>query len=353
MFLHSYLIDPISRTAVMEDNDFYKYVEICNRQVGPTDPDLVRQIREKFMAYSTISGATVERANYLWGFMEPKLAKNEGLARFTLDNRGAESFYFFPWLVNVMRSPSAALEMAYGAGEDLNGNWTYGIENLNDPIRTFIENDPTFVYNRERELFMAELVERVRHWAFAHDTLAKVVDFGAGRLAWTRWHGMSPEETSSGVEIYAFDRDPSIKLEDLYEFSLEELGIHFKHGDLFAQLKNPDCREADLISLLGLVSYIPRDAFATQVLPAIHGLLKPNRDFFFDLQLDCPYYQRSMKLWDWPEIDLQKDVGSAITMLEGIRKDLWQREIRFRADYIPDTFNRTPSSLMVVMTKLE
>ena len=350
MILHGHLYSPVSQTAVMEDEDFYKYVEICNRQIGPTNPDLVEEIKNQFIEFTKKKAIDRERVDKLWAFVLPKIKVNEGLARFILDYDGAKSEYFFPWLANVSKSPSAALEMAYGAGENLAGEWVKGIADLDDPIKFFIENDPTFVYNRERELLMAELVSRVKDKAERECELAKIVDFGAGRLAWARWYGL--KLNAAEQIVFAFDRDPSIKPEKLFSESLDELGVHFKHGDLFAQLKNHVCREADLISVLGLVSYLPRDAFASVVLPTIYNLLNKNGTFFFDLQLDCPYYRRSMKLWDWPEIDLQKDVAGAVSTVEKIRKDLWLKDQMFSAEYIPDTCNKTSSSLMVIMTKL-
>ncbi len=350
MILHEFLVNPILQTTMMEDEDFNKYVEICNRQVGPTNPDLRDEIERQFYEYARGKEVPEERIAKIWGFVGVKVVKNEGLARFILDYDGTRSDYFFPWLINVEKSPSAALEMAYGAGENLAGNWDKNIQDSDDPIVFFIKNDPTFVYNRERELLMAELVSRVKDVSRLKAKIPKIVDLGAGRLAWARWHGA--RLNSSEQEIYAFDRDPSINPEKLFESPLEELGINYKHGDLFAQLGNYICREANLLSVLGLVSYLPRDAFSTKVLPTIYALLQPGGTFFFDLQLDCPYYRRSMKLWDWPEIDLEKDVASGVAAIEKIRKGLWQKECKFSAEYIPDTYNNTPSSLMIVMTKL-
>ena len=350
MIIHDDLYNPIPQTAVMEDEDFLKYVEIANRQIGPTNSELSNEITKQFYEFARNKEIPEERISKIWGFVGPKVVKNEGLARFILDYDGAKSDYFFPWLINVYKSPSAALEMAYGAGENLAGEWIEDILGTDDPIEFFIMNDPTFVYNRERELYMAELVSRTQYIAFHQSKAAKIVDYGAGRLAWARWHGV--KLSSMEQEVYAFDRDPTINAESLFDQPLGDLGIYYRHGDVFAQLNNYICRDADLISLLGLVSYLPRNAFETKVLPAIHRLLNVNGIYFFDVQLDCPYYRRSMKLWDWPEIDLQKDVYTAIAVLERIRKDLWAGGFKFSAEYIPDTYNTTPSSLMVTLTKL-
>ena len=354
MLRHSHLYDPINHDFVMKDEDFTKYVELCEKQVGPTPSEMVEEIKTKFMALAESLVNTDEEIAHvekIWAFVEPKLQQNLGLAQFTLDYSGAESDFFFPWLISVFRSPAHALEMSYGAGYDLSGNWSIGT--IGDPIELFVKNDPTFVYNRERQLRVADLASSIYDIAWDSNSTRKIVDFGAGMMAWARWHGYDYRNIDrSYVEIYAFDKDPTIKPDELFDVPLEDLGIHYKHGDLFSQIQNPICRSADLVILGGVASYIPSDVFAQKIIPAIYQLLSNEGSFFYDLQLDCPYLRRSIKLWDWPDMSLPDSATAAIDAVEAVRKNLWQNSIKFSAEYAVDTYNATPSAVMVTLTKL-
>lgn len=360
MLRHSNLYDPIGRSEIMQDEDFTKYVEIREAQSGPTPPELVDEIRKQFFSFakSVVGDYEDEMAKVkkVWDFIEPKLKENQGLAQFTLDYDGASSDFFFPWLVSVFRSPARALEMSYGVGYDLSGNWSS--DTIDDPIDYFVKNDPTFVYNRERQLRVADLASTIYENAWENHSdqpSAKIVDFGAGMLAWARWHGYDYFEPRGYnlVELYAFDKDPSIKPDELFNYPLDQIGIHYKHGDLFTQIKNIDCAEADLVILGGVASYIPSEAFEGKVVPAIYQLLKSDGTFFYDLQLDCPYLRRSIKLWDWPDMALPDSATVAIDAVEAMRKRLWSAGMEFSAEYAVDTYNHTPSAVMITLTKLD
>ena len=343
---HKELFDPIIRTATMKKEDFLKYIDICDRQpaITPTRPSLVREIHDIFYE----SHPDVERSHLdnVWAFIHEKLEKNEGLAQFVLDYNGAKSSYFFPWLIQVFTSPSAALEMAYNAGADLTGTWTKKVPE-DDEINFFVRNVPTFVYNRERQLFVADLATTVRE---SNPGKTKIIDFGAGRLAWTRWHGFKfePERQS----ILAFDMDPTIQPEELYDVPLEELSVEYHKNNFMAELYNPKCKNANLVILGGVASYYPVDVFTEKVAKPVHGLLAEGGSFFFDFQLLCPQYTWSVKLFDWPEIKLSESPWQAIETAENIRRGLWHRGMRFEAEYKLDTCNDMPSSVMMVFTKI-
>lgn len=340
------LLDPVKRDG--KEIEFAKYVEIHKQQVEPTDPDLVNLLKEEF--YEAHADVEMPKLNKIWGFVGQKIAENAGLAEFVRDNQGHKSDYFFPWLINVFRSPATALEMSYSTGPDLNGDWHHDILSTEDPIVPFIRDDPAFVYNRERQLYVADLVSSVQDKAYDQRKIAKIVDFGAGRLAWVRNHGFIP--SPDRAEIYAFDKDPSINPDQLFYIDLSELGIHFKHGDFAAQFSNPDCREADLIILGGVASYIPEATFAGKIIPAIYQLLNEDGVFFFDLQIDCPCYQHSMDILGWPTFDLPTNVAAAIDRIEKQRKAFWGNGIRFSVEYQPDTYNQISSGVMVTMQKI-
>ncbi len=340
------LLEPVIRDG--KEIEFARYVVIHKQQVGPTKRELFDLLKDEF--YASHTSVEKSKLDKIWEFIGPKIENNAGMAEFTKDNQGHKSDYFFPWLINVFRSPATALEMSYGAGSDLNGDWTEGILNTNDPLVPFIKDDPAFVYNRERQLYVADLANSVQDLIKSQGRKAKIVDFGAGRLAWIRKHGyvLSAEQAS----IYAFDRDPSIKPEELFSSNLEDLGIYFKHGNFAAQFKNPDCQNADLIIMAGLASYIKAADFVGKIIPAIYRLLNPDGIFFFDLQLDCPCYRHSMDILDWPEFKLPSNIGDAIHDVEKSRRMLWEKGIKFSAEYQPDTYNTIPSGVMVTMQKI-
>lgn len=346
MLVHNSLFDPIRRTERMRPEQFLKYVEI-NQQAGDnrhTAPDMVGGIRDIFYgSHPTTDPAHLDR---IWAFIEPKVEMNPGLAQFILDYGGARSSYFFPWLIEVATSPSGALEMAYNAGQTLEGTWQEYVPEFDD-INYFVRNDPTFVYNRERQMMVADLVSTIGDKA-SPEHPAKVLDFGAGRMAWARWHGY--EFTPDKVEILAFDRDPSIDPAHLFPWPLDELNLTYTKGDMMAGVTNPACREADFVLLGGVASYYPMPVFTEAVVAPIHGLLNQGGVFFFDLQLDCPYLRRSMQIFDWPELEL-RSLTTAIDAVEQMRKTLWLRGQEFEASYSVDTYNETPSSVMVTFTK--
>lgn len=341
--------DPIRRTREMKESEFTKYTDIRKAQLKAgtmTDADLVDKIRKDFyMSHTDVNDKNLDK---IWTVVGPKIGQNAGLAQFTLDYHGAESKYFFPWLKAVYTSPSEALEMSYGAGRDLNGAWVERTD-ADDPIEGFVCDDPTFVYNRERQMYVADLVTTLRKKA-TKSAPSKVMDLGAGRLAWARWHGFKFDP--SRQIIVACDKDVTIRPEELFRFSPEELGLTYKICDMTAALTDKDCAGADLIMLGGVASYVPLEVFTGKIVPAVWQLLRDGGVFFFDLQADCPYLRRSMSIFDWPEMHFYGTAAETIATVETIRKDLWSRGIRFGAEYTLDTYNAVPSSVMVLLTKL-
>ena len=219
-------------------------------------------------------------------------------------------------------------------------------------------DDPAFVYNRERQLFVADLVTNVFEDNAERNRTGrpKIIDFGAGRMAWARRHGLMElcyhYMYLGAADIYAFDRDQTIKPEKLFNHKLEELGIKYKYADFTSQLVNPDCRDADLIILGGVACYMPSEVFYGKIVPAIYGLLNRGGVFFFDLQTSTPCYRHSMDVLDWQEINLPEDPTIVIDSVEKARRNLWDKGIKFSAEYQVDTFNKIPSAVMVAMQKL-
>ena len=317
LLANDYLFNPIKQTEIIKPEVFQKYIDICNHQKKgeKTDLETVIEIHDDFFE----SHLEIEEKNLLenWSWVRPMLEINPGLAQFVQDFEAAKSDFFFPWLVNVWNSPSAALEMAYGEGRDLNGIWRReGTED--DRISYFVHNVPTFVYNRERQLKVADLVSIFQSQTSFRKP-SKIVDFGAGQMAWARHHGF--RFCPMMQTIYAFDKDTSIDPDDLFVNSEAKLPrkllkINYKHSDFFSQLGNPELIGADLVILGGVASYIPEETFFGKIVPAVYQLLMPGGCFFFDLQLQCPQYEWSVKLFDWPDIHLIDEPEIAIGMVE-------------------------------------
>ena len=333
----------------MKETEFTKYVKISDEsKTRVTDPEMIAQIRKQFRNFAR-DKVPEKQFGTIWRKVEPKLKTNPGLAQFTLDYGGAESDFFFPWLIEIDVSPSGALEMAYGAGRNLKWMWVNKVPET-DNIYDFVRNDPTFVYNRERQLYAAELVTSVQSRT-AEPSESKVVDLGAGRLAWARWHGF--KFSPMYQQITAVDRDKTILPDALFPGNrAKNLGINYLHYDMHEAIKSPLCSDANLVMLGGVASYYPMEMFVAGVITPVYRVLKKDGVFFFDLQIDCPYLRRSMRIFSWPELRLMKSAEEAIGLVESVRKRLWSDGLRFSAEYHLDTYNERPTAVMVTLTKI-
>ena len=349
MLIHDYLYDPITRTEDMKFSEFTKYIKMRDKQLEKgtaVSKKVIDAIRGNF--YESHSDLGGEKLGKCWKYIYATVKRNSALAQFVLDYGGAESDFFFPWLISVATSPSAALEMAYGAGYNLRNEWVVDIPE-DDNINFFVRNVPTFVYNRERQLFVADLVSSIQDKGTTHNP-TKVVDLGAGMLAWARWHGFKFD--ANRQHIIAYDKDKNIVPTTLFEQPLEQLGLSYFCGDLREAFFNENSKEADLMILGGVASYLSMEAFAASIIMPVYGFLNPGGVFFFDLQLQCPQYEWTVKLFDWPEMNLAKSPEAAIHAVESVRRDLWQKGLKFGADYKVDTCNEMPSAVMITFTKI-
>ena len=348
------LIDPIERERTMHDDELLKYVRIRDAELSAGTSRVkerdIQFLRDQFYRTHEIFYYR-GFLDHIWETVEPRLRENNGLTQFTIDHDGAKSEYFLPWLIEVNDSPSGALELAYGAGYDLVGQWHRSIPD-DDPIMAFVRDDPMFVYNRERELFIANLVTtaQIVEGDKGPDHICKVIDLGAGRLAWARWHGFT--FSPSYQQIYAFDHDNTIHPADLFNDDLAELGLHYQLGTIETALADPVCQNANLVILVRAASYFPFETFIRSVVVPVYYLLAPEGTFFFDLQIDCPCLQRNVSIFDWPPMAIESTATETMDSIEAARRVLWQDGRYFRAEYSLDTYNMSPTSIMVTFQKI-
>ena len=331
-------------TKVIEDAVFEKYIKICAEQRGPTNPRLVKRLEEIFFE-SHADKVAEEKLRKIWQIVEGPLQKNEGLANFALDFGGSRSNHFYPWLLSVPKSPSEALEMAYGGGRNLEGEFEY-VED--DPwYMDAARNLPTLAFHRERQLTVANLVTVAK--GAGSGEIVKVVDLGAGRMDWARMHGFVLEPDIMKIEAY--DKDPTIKPHELFPMGEKESGVTYTSCDIAEALHMMQGPMANVILMQGVASYYPMELL-TSILARVHSLLWRNGVFFFDLQLDCVYYRWSVVTFGWPEMNLMKSAAEAIDMVEGLRRSLWDKGYKFGAEYALDTYNKSPAAVMVTLTKI-
>ncbi|MBR2836862.1 class I SAM-dependent methyltransferase [Candidatus Saccharibacteria bacterium] len=343
------LFDPVERHRMMREDEFTKYTEIRYEQLKTGEQTNLAKIKKIGADFcETHKGVSPLKVIKMWNEICPALRQNAGLTEFTLDYDGAKSEFFFPWLKSVATSPSAALEMSYGAGYDIAGEWVDAVPE-DDPIDGFVRDDPTFVYNRERQLYVADLVTTLQKQATSKRK-SKVIDLGAGQMAWARWHGFKFDPKRQ--EIRAFDKDVHIEPKRLFDDKEIWSGLVYQHCDMRKALTQPECMDADLIMLGGVASYYPHAAFVQGVILPVYQLLRLGGVFFYDLQLDCPYLRRSMAVFSWPEMHFYGDATATMMHVENMRKTLWAGGLKFGAEYVLDTYNATPSSVMVVLTKV-
>ncbi len=335
MFIHSRLYNPVNMTEEMKSELFERYINI-SREPSQTPSDMVEEIKKAF--FNTHGEKT-----QIWQQIYPMLETNCGLAQFVLDYNGAVSEFLFPWIIAVQSSPSEALELSYNSGKNLNGDWVSDIPET-DEINYFVHNMPTLIYNRERQLKVADLVMTDRDIFRS----SSVLDLGAGRMAWARKHGFS--YYPSRQRIKAFDVDENIKPEELFKLPPASCGIEYEKGDILSVLQNPAIDDVSLCILGGVASYFPQEVLRENIIKPIYHKLREKGSFFFDFQLSHPAYIWTCEMFNWPNFEMP-EVTEAIEMAEKMRMQLRDDGIKFSASYTPDSKNAKPLSLMVLFTK--
>ena len=116
-------------------------------------------------------------------------------------------------------------------------------------------------------------------------------------------------------------------------------------------LQSGECTDTSLFILQGVASYYPLEAFRNRILLPVYNQLHVGGAFFFDLQLDCPYYRRSMTIFDWPAMKLYESPTIAFDTIEKMLRELRKEGVHMTAEYAMDSYNEIPSSIMITLSK--
>lgn len=348
LLINKEIYNPIELGNGIPDEMFKKYIDIRDKQYKliPTMPELTTEVKSSF--YESHKDVPTDNLDKIWTFMYPMVARNEALAQFILDNGGEKSNFFFPWVMSVATSPSEALELSYNSGRNLLGEWVANIPET-DEINFFVHNLPTLAYNRERQFRVADLV--TTDIELSSRGGSKVIDLGAGQMAWARHHGFKFRPRRQ--QIIACDKDPSINPAKLFgTVKPDDIGLTYKQSDIMAELHNTDCADASFVILQGVASYYPLGVFREAIVKPVYANLRIGGSFFFDLQLNHISYEWSVKVFGWPEMELPETASDAINTVEVLRKDLWNDGMKFQAEYMLDTYSASPLSVMILFTKI-
>ena len=349
MIFNKEIFNPIITDSRMPDEVFAKYIVISNRRRKSSLAlsELTAEVKKVF--YGSHPDIVNDKLDKIWAFMYPMVSHNEALANFILDCGGAKSDFFFPWMISVATSPSEALELSYNAGRNLNGEWITEIPK-EDKINYFVYNLPTLAFNRERQFRVADLVSSDK--VICGDRGSKVIDLGAGRMAWARHHGFKFKPRIQ--QIIACDKDPNIQPDALFApRTLDEIRLTYRRNDIMRELRDTDdCIDASFVILQGVASYYPISMFKKAIVEPVYNCLREGGSFFFDLQLDHVSYEWSEKVFGWPQMNMPESASVAIDEAENLRKSLWDDGMKFRAEYMLDTYNASPLSVMILFTKI-
>ena len=342
--MSSNLFQPIAWDTTMSQEEFARYIRIADSQVA-TSPFMMKRIKNCFYEQHEYS-VPKEALDKVWNCVAPALEKNAGLAEFTNDYEGALSEYFFPWLIMLRTSQSEALMLAYGLCRNLRGEVRLVADD--DPIMLFVKYDPTFVAARVRALRIANLATLAR-LVIPNGARSKVIDLGAGRMPWARFHGF--EFDMARQEVLAFDKDTSIVPEELLGVMASEECFKYRHLDIFSALTRRECNNANLAILSGVASYMEMSVLKERIVKPLHRLLRPGGLFFFDLQLDCVYYRRSMKIFSWPELRLERDKDAVVDKIANMVDEIKQEGYGFSLETEVIRYDGTPTNVFVQLTK--
>ncbi len=229
-----------------------------------------------------------------------KVKANLGLYQFFLDY-GMYSDFFIPWLFQIPTAMS--LEVAFGYGYDIAGNWRKIPKD--DKFYWWVIREGMFIYLRERAVNAAELIQDKKN----------VLILGAGFMPELRYVGYKPEVKQ---RIVAVDSDASIPNSKLFQkvLELEDVSVEYHTGNLISELAD-SAELFDAIVMNGVMSYC-YDKMLDIIWLAL-AKLAPGGTFLFDLQLKEWNIVRDALVFDWktdPPMYLVEDIDKVIERVE-------------------------------------
>ena len=184
------------------------------------------------------------------------------------------SEFFIPWVaVEVPRS--IALEVVYGYGLDIYGNY-----------REIPKTDPFFYFVYKNDLFAAIAERGIATTRILNELKPRKMAFLAA--------GMAPEfrhlgyTLKRGQKAILIDNDPTINSTDLLKDLPFKNNITYLEENITTAITNPELKGQDVIVANGIICYV-WDKFP-QILGAVKNLLNPHGTFIFELY---------PKHWEW------------------------------------------------------
>ena len=184
------------------------------------------------------------------------------------------SEFFIPWVaVEVPRS--IALEVVYGYGLDLYGN--YRKIPKEDPFNYFVYKNELFVAIAERGIMITHILKNLHP--------KKILFLAAGMAPEFRHLGYTLDEDQTAILV---DNDHTINSEELLKDLPFKNQIKYIEENLTTAIMRPDLRGQDVVVANGIICYVWNNF--PQILAAVKSLLKPGGHFIFEVY---------PKHWEW------------------------------------------------------
>ena len=234
-----------------------------------------------------------------WDLIDPerKVEKRSRLA----------SEFFIPWVaVEVPRS--IALEVVYGYGLDLYGNFRKIPKE--DPFNYFVYKNELFAAIAERGIMTTSILRALHP--------EKTLFLAAGMAPEFRHLGYTLGKNQTAILV---DNDHTINSEDLLKDLPFKNQITYIEENLATAILRPDLHRQNVVVANGIICYV-WDKFQ-QILTAVKSLLKPGGHFIFEVY---------PKHWEWARnrdikgyylpLHLFENCDEALTEVEGIARTL-------------------------------
>lgn len=283
------------------------YAHEVKAEKTQTDDELMRELKNEYMAMC--GKYKIEGAAEFWEGFEKELLVRPHLARFTKDARGCSSRFFPRWVMDIINKlMSRTMFPAYFKG--------YTIENKleeipkDDPFYIWSEQDPIFVYVRERD--------KLANTAMQRTGVERILNPGAGNCP----------------EIFELPYDRKLlEKQDIRCCDIADTGVQqklekldlptftYEYMDMAQFIQQQAAFQPNLAIMKGTLSY--QMSALPQVLTLASQLLAPGGTLFFDLQLVHWAFLRNLETFTWGEgtFGLLESPEAATSLVRKVVKD--------------------------------